>query len=610
VAGGVKLLAVLALHLVLTALAGVESIDEGGTVATSRARSEELTAVRVEGALRRRWHWLIPAGVILCFLAPILFTDRTFASDWGNHYWLIHMQGLNISSLGGPSIYLQSSLGAFYPYYAFYGGTFYAVTGLLADLFDTEFAVLLATAGAIAANYLGWTWMAMQVGVRGWRIQLPGLIAATAPLAVSNLYGRGGIPELIATSMLPLIAAAGVSLVREDRLRLRDAGAFVVSLVFLTGSHVLSMVWGIALLAVLAVVAIACHRPFVKERAMHFLRLAWLGLLAACINAWMLGPLLLFHSRTVENEPDPIMQQAYTSGGNLFRILRDTPDLPNITGDVNAALPVLALLWVLACGAVLWRLLAPRRRALAIGLAATLALLVLLILDWRLISDLPETLRYIQFPYRLVTYADFCVVGLVTLVLAGLERRQSSAGSFAAVAVLAAIAAFNFAISIQQNFEVRSWLSGRGEALGSSVQPPPSWYAIIQFGDGEGAVVRPTLPQPLNVPVEEGIRDSYTVEYPPGPAGTAQTNIDTGPYLVDVSGATPVGRNAAGQMVVRLPASPRRPRMVVVSAEDSAAVFVSRWISILAVALCLVAVATVAVRRRRQRSGPANTLAR
>jgi hypothetical protein len=566
--------------------------------------------LRLEGALRRRWHWLIPAVAVFFLLAPILFTDRTFASDWGNHFWLIHMQGLSISSLGGPSIYLQSTLGAFYPYYAFYGGTFYAVTGFLADVFDTEFAVLLATAGGIAASYLGWTWMAIQAGVRSWRIQLPGLIAATAPLAVSNIYGRGGIPELVATSMLPLIAAAGISLAREERLRLRDAAAFVAGVVFLTGSHVLTMVWGVTVLGVLALALIACSWPFVRARAGRLLRLVWLGALAVAVNAWILGPLLLFHSRTVENEPDPIMQQAYTGGGNLFRILRDTPQLPYVTGDVNAALPVLALLWALVCGAVLWRLLGPRRRALALGLAAALGLLVLLILDWHLISDLPEFLRYIQFPYRLVTYADFCVVGLVTLVLAGLERQRQSVGGFAAVVVLAAIAAFNLAISVQQNFEVRSWLSGRGEALASSVKPPPSWYAIIQFADGEGEVVAPTLPRPLTVPVDERIRDSYRVAYPPGPAGTAQTNIDTGPYLVNVSGATPVGRNEAGQMVVRLPASPR-PRIVVVSAEDGAAVLVSRWISVAALALCLLALAVVVARRRRRgRSGAANTLAR
>jgi hypothetical protein len=553
--------------------------------------------------MRARWHLAIPAAAILCLLAPILLTDRTFATDWGNHYWLVYMQGLDIRALHEPSIYLQSSLGAFYPYYAFYGGTFYAVSGLVADLFDTEAAVLLSYAGAIAANYLGWTWIARQAGVRGWRAQLPGLIAVTAPLAVSNLYGRGGIPEVVATSMLPLVAAAGISLVREPRLRLRDAAAFVVGLVFLTGSHALSMVWGVLFLALLALLLIACNWAFVKERGMRLLGLAWLGLLAACVNAWMLGPLLLFHSRTVENEPDPIGQQAYTSASNLFRVLRDAPDPYSfVKADVNAALPVLALLWALVIGAVCWRALGPRRRALAIGLTAVLGVLVLLILDWSLIADLPEFLRYIQFPYRLLTYADFCVVGMVTLALAALERRGSAAATTAATAALVAIAAFNLAISVQQNFQVRSWLSGREEATASSLKPPPSWYAIVQFGDGSAPVVQPTLPQPLTVPVEEGIRDSYTVAYPPGPAGTAQTNIDTGDYLVDVSGAEPVGRSEAGQMVVRLPASPKRPRTVVVSAEDGPAVLASRWISLLAlVAALLGVIATIVVRRVRSR---------
>ncbi len=551
--------------------------------------------------MRARWHWAIPAGVILCLLLPIPFTDRTFASDWGNHYWLTYMQGLDIKALKEPSIYLQSTIGAFYPYYAFYGGTFYAVTGLLTDLFSAEIAMILAYLGAMAATYLGWTWMARMAGIRGWRMQLPGLIASTAPLAVSNLYGRGGIPELIGTSMLPLVAAAGISLVRDPRLRLRDMAAFVVGLVFLTGSHVLSWAWGLTVLAVLALVLIACYWPFVKERAIRLLAAAWLAVLAACINAWMLGPTVLYHSKTIEKEPDPIIQQGYTSGGNLFRILRNTPQLPTITGDVNAALPVLALLWALVCGAIFWRLLAPRSRALAIGVAVALGAVVLLVLDWRLISDIPEYLQYIQFPYRLVTYADFCVVGLVTLVLAGLERRRDSDGAVAAVTALTVIAVFSLVISVQQNFHVRSWLSGRAEALASTVSPPPSWYAIIQFGDGEGPVVTPTLPEPLNVPIEEGIRDSYTVEYPPGPAGTVQTNIDTGPYLVDVEGATPVGHNEVGQMVVRLPAS-QEPRAVVVSAKESAAVVVSRWISILALIGSLIAVAvTLGLRRRRGR---------
>lgn len=553
--------------------------------------------------MRARWHWSIPAVGILCLLAPILFTNDSFASDWGNHYWLIYMQGLDIRSLHEPSIYLQSSLGAFYPYYAFYGGTFYAVTGLVADVFNTDVAVTAAYAGAIAANYLGWTWIARQAGVRGWRSQLPGMIAVTAPLAVTNLYGRGGIPEVIGTSMLSLVAAAGISLMREPRMRLRDMTAFVVGLVFLTGSHALSMVWGLAFLALLALVLIACYWPQVKQRAMRLLGIFWLGVLACCINAWMLGPTIAYHSLTIENAPDPITQTAFTDPENLFRIFRDTPDsYPIIHGDINAALPVLAILWALVAGIVFWRLLTPRNRALAGGLTVVLAALLALVLHPALIGDLPELLQYVQFPYRILTYVDFCAVGMVTLALAGLEREGSTPRASGAVAALGAIALFSLVISVQQNREVRSWLNGREEALSSSVQAPPSWYAFIQFGDGREPIVQPTLSQPLTVPVEEGIRDSYQIEYPPGPAGTAQTNIDTGSYFVDVSGATPVGRNEAGQMIVRLPASPKQPRAVVVSAKENAVVVGGRWLSVVSFLAALGALVTTALIRRRRRS--------
>ncbi|HKO39195.1 MAG TPA: hypothetical protein VJU14_12585 [Solirubrobacterales bacterium] len=552
--------------------------------------------------LRAHWHWSIPFVTALCLLAPILFSDRTFASDWGNHYWLIYMQGLSIEALKEPSIYLQSTLGAFYPYYTFYGGTFYAITGFVSAVFGTDFAVFLAYAGAIAASYLGWTWIARQAGVRGWRSQLPGLIAVTAPLAVTNLYGRGGIPEVVATSMLPLVAAAAISLVREQRLRLRDIAAFVVGLVVLTGTHALSLVWGVTFLACLGVALIACNWPFVKERAMRLLGIAWLSVLAGCINAWILAPLIAYRSNTLENQPDLIGQLAYTDGWNLFRILRDAPDPdPIVQADLNTALPVLAIAWAVIAGIVFWRWLPPRGRIFAVVLNAVLVGLVVLILRPTLIESLPEFLQYIQFPYRLLTYANFCVVGVVTLVLAAMERRSSSPASAAAVTALAAIAVFNLAISVRQNSEVRSWLPSRDAAVATTVQPPPTWYAFLQFGEGKAPIMKPTLRRPLTVPVKEGIRDSYRIEYPPGPAGTARTNIATGPYFVDVSGATPVGRTETGEMVVYLPASDGGPRVVEVAAKESATIVAGRWISIVATIGSLAALVLVGFRRRSRR---------
>jgi hypothetical protein len=515
-------------------------------------------------------------AVIVGLLVPIPFSDRSFSTDWGNHLWLIWVQGNNIGDLGAPSYFLQSTLGVFYPYYAFYGGSFYAVFGLVSWLTSAELAVFLAYAGALSATYLGWTWIARLLGVVGWRSQLPGCIAVTAPLAVTNLYGRGDIPEVVATAAIPLIVAAGLSLFREERVRLSTACLYVVGIVALTGTHTLTLVWGTVFLLVLAAILIACYWRATRERIGRGLALGGLSALGVGINAWILAPLFLFHTRLVEREPDPIGLTAYTDPEQLFSLFRNIGDpYPIVTADVNAQLPVLALLWALICGGVYWRYLPAAAKRASLGILALGCALLLLILSPSLIAELPTVLQFIQFPYRIETFVNLCVVGLVTLALAAMQRDPSSA-RIPALA-LAGIAAFSFGLSIDQNSNVRSWLSDRDEALASPVQPPSTWYAPLQFADGSAAVVDGTS-SPLELPVEE-IKDGYAATYPPGRAGVVETNIVTGGYLVDVSGADPVGRTAEGRMVVRLPAGDR-PRAVAVKAAWGPAMTVGRWLTI------------------------------
>ncbi|HEX7294033.1 MAG TPA: hypothetical protein VF259_05780, partial [Solirubrobacterales bacterium] len=491
--------------------------------------------------------------------------------------------------------FLQSTLGAFYPYYAFYGGTTYALLGTVSWLSSPTVAVLVGYGLALAAAYLSWTWIARQVGVSGWRAQLPGCIAVTAPLAVSNLYGRGAILETIATAAIPLVAASALSLFREPRVRLRDASLLVIGVVVLTGTHTLTLVWALVFLLICAAILVAANWRQARERAGRGLVAGGLAFLGLCINAWVLAPLVLYRDRLVESEPDGILHTAFTEAGQLFSPLRNGVIEPYVKADVNAQLPVLALLWVLVCTAVFWRFIPTATRWVAAGLLAVLAAFLLLIMSPGLIEDLPEALTYIQFPYRLITYFDLALVGLVTIALAALQR--AGAAARVPVALLGAIAALSFGLSIDQNADVRSWLESRDDALASPVQPPPTWYALLQYADGAEPIVDPTLEQPLLFPVTEARRRSYTVTYPPGPAGTARTNIVTGPYMVELSGARPVGRTPESEMVVALPAS-ERPREVEVEAGREPAVVAAGWLSIVSlIAAALGAVAFVALRR-------------
>lgn len=537
-------------------------------------------------ALRRHWHWLIPVVVCAALLAP-LASDRTFASDWGNHLWLIWVQGQNLGHGDFPSYYLQSSLGAFYPYYAFYGGTMYAALGFLSWLTSGAAAAVFAVVFAVVVAYLSWTWLAFQVGLRGWLMQLPGALAATAPYAVTNIYGRGDIPELIATSTIPLIAASGLSLLGEERLRLRSATAFVAGVAILTGTHTLTLVWGTTFLLLCGVALILSNWELARQHARRGLRLLWLGLLGVAINAWMLVPLLLYHARLLEGGPDPMSYLDFTDRTQLFSLARNGADLhPEITADVNTQLPVLLLLWTIAFGAVSWRRLGADRRRLALSLTALCAAFLLLIMTPSLIEAAPSAWAYIQFPYRLLTYFDLALVGVTTLVLAALQGRRSSLGP--AAALLAIVAAIGLYASVRQDDAVRSWLPDRAAATASTGEPPASWYAPLQFADASAAVVEPTLSGVLELPVAESSRDSYTVAVKPGPAGTVATNVLAGTYLVDVVGAEPAGRTVEGRMVVALPASDRR-REVTVEASWGPAVELGRWVSVAAIAIAVFA---------------------
>ncbi len=536
---------------------------------------------------RAHWHWAIPAVVILVIGSPLL-SDRTFASDWGNHLWLIHAQGANISELGLPSYYLQSDLGAFYPYYAFYGGTLYAVLGYGAWLIGANAAAVIGIWLAIAASYLGWTWLAKLAGIRGWPMQLPGLLAITAPYAISNNFGRGGIPETIGCFMIPLVAASGLALFRAERTKVGPAAAFVVSLVFLTGSHVLTTAWGVTFLVMVGAVLVAADWRSARRHLRRGLRLVWLAVLAFGINAWILLPELLMNSKLAEKEPDPLSQQEYTSASQLFSLFRDGAHLnPVIHGDINAQLPLLMAFWAIAFGLFFWRYLSPFRKRAAVGLVLITAFFLFLVMHSGSIWHLPTFLTYIQFPYRLMTYVDLAMVGVTTLAIAAMQRSGNLSKVPAALLVL--VCAISFYAAIVQNARVRSWLPGGRDAATASVSAPPeSWYAFVQFGDATEPLGEPTLEGEIHVPVDEGVKDSYTVTVPPGPEGTILTNVVTGPYFVKITGAEAVARNENSDQIVRLPAS-SKPREVTFATHLEPEAKVGIWITVLSLGIGAIA---------------------
>jgi len=350
---------------------------------------------------------------------------------------------------------------------------------------------------------------------------------------------------------------------------------------------VLTTAWGVTFLVLVGAILIAADWRGFRRHAKRVLRLVGLAVLGFGINAWILVPELLLKGKLAENEPDPLSQFEFTSSHQLFSLFRDGAHLLEfIHGDVNAQLPLLMAFWALAFGLFFFAFLGPFLRRLAIGLAVLTAILLFLVMHPSTITHLPSFLTYIQFPYRLMTYLDLALVGLTTLAIAAMQKAGRLSRVPAALLVL--VSAISLYAAVKQNHEVRSWLPSRATAIASTATPPESWYAFVQFGDASEPLGEPTLPGEIKVPVDEGIKKSYTVTVPPGPEGTILTNVVTGPYFVDISGAEAVARNPESDQIVRLPAS-SKPREVTFSSHWESKVSVGIWITVLCLAASLIA---------------------
>src|ERR1700681_1968187 len=110
------------------------------------------------------------------------------------------------------------------------------------------------TLAAIAAAYGGVFWLARQLGVKGVLAHAPALVFVTSAYYATDLYGRGAWAEFMAVSMLPLMLAASLRLVR-GRWRLGPVACLVAASAVFSGSHNITLLWG----STLAVVALVIY---------------------------------------------------------------------------------------------------------------------------------------------------------------------------------------------------------------------------------------------------------------------------------------------------------------------------------------------------------------
>jgi hypothetical protein len=573
----------------------------------------------------------IAMAAVLLIASPLLFTSNGFGPDFTNAMWLAGYQQRVIAEHLHPTLFMHTEQGGvFYPMFAFYGGTLFAITGALGAVLggsavggSTIAAFEVLTLAAIAAAYGGVFWLARQLGVRGVLAHAPAIVFVTSAYYVTNLYGRGAWAEFMAVSAMPLVLAAAVRLVRA-RWRFWPAACLVAASALFSGSH------NITLLSATTVAAIAlvcywllagCPRQLPWRR---MLATAGLIALGAGLNGWFLLPDVRYAHDTIVGGGGLEFWDAtgfFNTAGVIFDPLRTVPP-ESSTPALYVQAPVLALAWGLIAAPLYWR-----ERRLRAGTAT--ALIVLGGLLWVIMSSrawtaLPTLYQRIQFPYRLQSYVALACAGLVLVGVLALTRRaerglarRSDRGLALALGL---VLAFGVAVCAWQLWVPNtrkcipthcSSYSNRAYALsGPPTFRPNSWEAGNDYGDNSLQVVATKEHFTFYATSVENDRFAGPVSLPAGLAPFA-TNIAGGPYLVHVGGGVRVvGRTEQGYLVLERSSDGSQPVNIDVRDQTSAPVVLGRITSAAAAVLLLAWALAAAVRRRRRRPAAASAPAR
>ncbi len=567
-----------------------------------------------------------PALLIGVLAWPLLFTDSVFNDDWFNHLWYMWHQSLAIRSNHLPSLFLNYSHAVFYPFYASYGGTIYALTGTFSLLLGNAplTAYVITYLLAFAAAYGGWYWMARMAGLGRWQAHAPGVVFITSAYYLTLIYGRGDWPELVGISMIPLMTAAGLSVLRADHLRMWPGAALAGSAIVFFGSHNITILLGSTVLVVMGLAVAACVPSARREITLSgVVRVAGLVVPALLVNAWFLWPAIAYKSQTLIGgsylDARALLtgEMPLVSAGHLFTLSRASAS----SGAAFAlSLPVLEIAWVLVSIAIF--LGAGRRgawlRALLVVSCVT-ALIGVAMTHAGLLLALPRLYTDMQFTYRLESYILLGVSGAVLLVLA--VGRSGTRGVRLWLWTLVPILIVSVVGAIQQT-DAYPPANVRGSAFSSYLHPPLHVNVLVDYLDIDQPRIaghRRGLAEidfPPNAVHDDRI--SELVHLPPGQL--AYTNIGGGPNLVHVTGARILGIDPEGNDVLEVARSGaggsqstpahRAPALaterISVSTAASSPVVLGRLLSLGAVIVLILEFTVLALRRRtvrRSRAG-------
>jgi hypothetical protein len=542
-----------------------------------------------------------------------------FSGDWTNHLWLVSVQASALVHTGAPTYFLNTTVqGVFYPWFAFYGGTLYVLTGMVAALLGDRptVAYIGVTTVAIAAAYAGIVCLARRIGVRGLLAHAPALVYVTSAYFIANLYGRSAWPEFMATCAVAPLFSSAASLLTARHWHPLAIVTLVLSTAVFAGSHNITLAWGTVVFVAWGVLLLLAMGRLPRPPLRRLAGVAGLVVSGVMVDGWFLLTDIT-HVGDVRAGVAEGFSYASTyfldTPGVIFDPFRYVSHLSG-TRALFVQAPDWFLAWALGAAVALRVLRAWSRPTARAFLATTLLLTMLFVAEtvpgvWSL---MPRQLLQIQFPYRLDTYISYAVAAMVLFTtlrvqnIGGSHSRQRA--RVVLLGTLGAVAAMSLALCVWQ-----LWVPnlGWGNASYRAELSPPTTFPVTWYDGGSYVNVRgPDVAAPpgrtLTIPPGDVKGNSWAgeVSAPPG-MGLIQTNIAAGNYMVKIRGALWVGTSSAGTAVIQRLHPGSGPIKISVALASSRAVVLGQVATLLGLIATLGALLITGVPwARRLRGGP------
>jgi hypothetical protein len=385
---------------------------------------------------------------------------------------------------------------------------------------------------------------------------VPGLIFVTSAYYIVIVYVQGDWPEFTGVSMISLMVASGLSVLRAERLRPGPALALAASSILFFGAHNITIMLGLTTLALTAIALLVCvpdARRQLTRRGVA--RLAGVVIPAALVSAWYLLPMLAYQSRTQigSNYRDAAEGLEGTvslvSLARLFTFSRTAGLGLAAPYYLALSLPVLAIVWVLAGILVLPRDTRNRVWLRVLLICSGMSILVAIVMTHAgLLLGLPRPYPLVEFVYRLEIYVLLALSGAILAALALAKGGSRRARVWVWLAVPVCVVSLVGAIS---------QLSGYPDPGQDRYATLDSFGAVETGNNHDYLTTEPLIPggglAKVEIPPESVHDDRVSFSTDLRSGTLVATNIGAGPYLVHITGAHAVGVDSeTGDMVLQI----------------------------------------------------------